>query len=174
MTTESMTTPKKTRTAKGPRRPKRYRPRAAERVSELICQGYTLREIAARAGMPTLSTLQHWYSENETFRAYYVRVRQFQREVLADDIMAIADAFNVIDRADRKVSIDARESRIDQINKTHPEAAGAAAFNAHETLERLQRALERVRKREAAAIPAPQNLSSAESASDSDSPEGDR
>jgi hypothetical protein len=76
---------------KGKLRRSRYSNAAAERVLESIRNGDTLREIAARPGMPRMGTLDRWLRESDEFRALYESARRFRCEVLGDDVAAAAD-----------------------------------------------------------------------------------
>lgn len=53
--------------------------------------GESLRHICAESNMPDKSTVFRWLAANEAFRDQYARARTVQAEVMADDILAIAD-----------------------------------------------------------------------------------
>lgn len=135
-------------------RPKTYRPTVAERVFALIRQGHALSDIAAREGMPTLDTLQRWSTENAAFRTQYERTRQFQSDILADQVVAMADLITLADSEGLKLRIEARKWRVAMIRKDRPAPGAPAAEPSDDTVARLQRALDRIRT--APPVPGPE------------------
>lgn len=128
------------------RRPRQYRSTAAERVCALVCQGVGLREIVARAGMPTLETLQRWLKEDEDFRLSYASACKFQRRVLSDDLVVLTDAIASPDNAGLKLRMDARKWRVGELRQDEDKGGGAKTpdFDV-EVTARLQEALDRVK-----------------------------
>ncbi len=63
----------------------------ADKVCELIMDGYSLRRIEAEQGMPTRLNILKWLRENEKFQTQYARAREEQADVLAEEIIDIAD-----------------------------------------------------------------------------------
>lgn len=55
-------------------------------------EGESLRAICRDAEMPGITTAIRWLSENEQFRAHYTHAKEVQAEIMAEEIMEIADA----------------------------------------------------------------------------------
>lgn len=53
--------------------------------------GYSLRKIEAVEGMPKRLTILKWLRENIAFQTQYAHAREEQADVLADEILDIAD-----------------------------------------------------------------------------------
>lgn len=64
-------------------------------VADTICQGLmagkSLRLICAMEGMPAASTVYAWLGQFPGFSAQYARAREVQADVLADEVIEIAD-----------------------------------------------------------------------------------
>ena len=61
-------------------------------ICERLAEGQTLREICRRPGMPSHSTVLRWVSDNrEGCAQQYARARDFGYEIMADEILEIAD-----------------------------------------------------------------------------------
>lgn len=73
-------------------RPSDYLPEVAEDICSLLMQGESLRKICARPGMPAISTVMVWLQRYEEFMEQYARAREVQAEILAEDIINLADA----------------------------------------------------------------------------------
>jgi len=69
----------------------KYCAELAEKICALLMEGYSLRKICARYGMPDKSTVCRWLAHEPTFRDQYARAREIQAELLADEILDIAD-----------------------------------------------------------------------------------
>lgn len=126
-----------------------------DRVCALIRQGFALRGIAERDGMPTLDTLGKWLEESRAFRARYELARKMQREIFADDVLALARAVAGPDvAADEipglKLRIEALKWRVGGLPKNDGDSHRPGFELDDEAVERLQRAAERIRKRHAA------------------------
>lgn len=77
-------------------RPTKYTPQLAALICSLIGEGQSLRKICvAVEGMPHLSTVMRWLFEPSEFRdqfqEQYRRAREMQAEILADEMVDIAD-----------------------------------------------------------------------------------
>lgn len=83
----------------------------SEEVADMICQelmaGKSLRTICAMEGMPAASTVYAWLGQYREFSAQYARAREVQADVLADEMIEIADTEPDPNRA--RVMIDARK-----------------------------------------------------------------
>jgi hypothetical protein len=65
-------------------------------LSRIAC-GESLRGICAEDGMPNISTVIRWLAADEDFARRYTRAREMQAEILADEMLDIADN----DKSDR-------------------------------------------------------------------------
>lgn len=74
-------------------RPRRYNAELAEDICRQIAEGMSLRQICKQDGMPGISTVVRWLFDEECkeFWAHYARAREIQAELLADELMDIAD-----------------------------------------------------------------------------------
>lgn len=61
------------------------------RVCERIAAGESLRVLCRDQGMPPAAMIRRWLTESEAFRAAYLRAREDRADVLADEIIEIAD-----------------------------------------------------------------------------------
>lgn len=73
-------------------RPSDYTPEIATEICACLMTGESLRSICKREGVPAMSTVTLWLSKHEEFSAQYARAREVQAEVLAEDIIMLADA----------------------------------------------------------------------------------
>ena len=74
-----------------PGRPSKYSLKLALRLCERITEGIGLRKICQEPGMPNAATVFRWLADNKEFCDLYARAREIQAELLADDIVAVAD-----------------------------------------------------------------------------------
>jgi len=65
-------------------------------LSRIAC-GESLRGICAENGMPNITTVIRWLAADEDFARKYTRAREMQAEILADEMLDIADN----DKSDR-------------------------------------------------------------------------
>lgn len=74
-------------------RPTDYTPELAAVICGRLAEGESLRSICADEGMPGKSTVFRWLAseDRKEFRDQYARAREVQAEVLADEIIEIAD-----------------------------------------------------------------------------------
>lgn len=64
----------------------------ADKICEIIStSNKSMRAIAAMDGMPALSTIMKWLSENKLFSEQYARSKELQADFLAEEILEIAD-----------------------------------------------------------------------------------
>lgn len=73
-------------------RPSDYMPEVAEDICKLLMEGESLRSICKRPGMPAISTVMVWLQRYEEFMEQYARAREIQAEILAEDIISLADS----------------------------------------------------------------------------------
>jgi hypothetical protein len=68
-----------------------YTPQIAEFICARIANGESLRKITSDHDMPASSTVFKWLSEQKAFSEQYARAREAQMEVMAQEIIDIAD-----------------------------------------------------------------------------------
>lgn len=88
-------------------RPSSYSEDVADTICQELMAGKSLREICAVEGMPSSTTVFRWLEQYSEFRGLYARAREVQADVLADEIIEIADTETDPNRA--RVMIDARK-----------------------------------------------------------------
>jgi len=72
-------------------RPTKYSPRVAEQICALLMEGYSLRAICKQEEMPCLAIVCRWLAQKKDFVEQYARAREVQAEIMADEILDIAD-----------------------------------------------------------------------------------
>jgi hypothetical protein len=64
-------------------------------MADILCDrlagGESLRTICAEEGMPNKATVFRWLAAHDDFATIYARAREVQAEVLADELVEIAD-----------------------------------------------------------------------------------
>ena len=88
-------------------RPSGYSEEVAGTICMEIMAGKSLRTICSMEGMPSTSTVYAWLGQYQEFSDMYARAREVQADVLADEILEIADSDLDPNRA--RVMIDARK-----------------------------------------------------------------
>jgi hypothetical protein len=91
----------------------RYDPAVAERFCDLIALGATLAEACGRPGLPSVKQVYGWLKRRPEFRIEYVKARAFQREVLADQMLAVA--LDTASAADLEAGIRLTQGRIGRL-----------------------------------------------------------
>lgn len=77
---------------RAPGRPSVYSDKTAAQLCEYIADGKSLRTACAMPGMPSTATVMRWLSdERPEFREQYARAREAQADLLAEQILQIAD-----------------------------------------------------------------------------------
>lgn len=71
-----------------------YSPEIVDIICNRIAEGQSVREIGRTAGMPAASTIFRWLAKYEDFRAKYLEAKDVFAEVLAEEILDIADNAN--------------------------------------------------------------------------------
>jgi hypothetical protein len=79
----------------------------AAKLCEHIADGLSLKEACQLPGMPSRSTAYKWLSEYAFFSDVYARAREERADLIADEIVTIADSDPDPNRA--RVRIDARK-----------------------------------------------------------------
>ena len=72
-------------------RPSEYLPEVGEDICNLLMSGESLRSICERPGMPNRTTVFRWIQSFDGFRNQYAHAREVQADVLAEEIIEIAD-----------------------------------------------------------------------------------
>jgi hypothetical protein len=72
-------------------RPSSYTQQIAERICLELADGCSLRSICAEEWAPETRTVLRWLYANEEFRLQYARAREQQAEMMADELLDIAD-----------------------------------------------------------------------------------
>ncbi|MCK3350267.1 DNA-binding protein [Escherichia coli] len=73
-------------------RPHGYTEEKALEICELVADGQSINKISKMPGMPTRSTILKWFRDVPEFSDMYIRAKEIGFEVLADEIIDIADA----------------------------------------------------------------------------------
>ena len=72
-------------------RPTDYTQEVAEDICNLLMLGESLRSICKRSEMPAIRTVMYWLQRHEDFMQQYARAREIQAELLAEEVIEIAD-----------------------------------------------------------------------------------
>jgi hypothetical protein len=78
------------------------------RILDELAEGRSLRSICRESGMPSVSTVMRWASEDLEFQEQYARAREAGSDAMAEDIQDISDDGS-LDPNDRRIRIDARK-----------------------------------------------------------------
>ena len=76
-------------------------------LCEEIASGKALKDVCLMSGMPKRPTVYQWFSEYPEFKDMYTRAREERADLLADEILLIADTEDDPNKA--RVRIDARK-----------------------------------------------------------------
>lgn len=88
-------------------RPTKYTTKLAEEICKRLSAGESLRKICKSAHMPTEGAVRGWVVDDVgDFSAQYTRARNIGLDVLADEVLAIADGKGDVQRA--RIKFDAR------------------------------------------------------------------
>lgn len=88
-------------------RPSSYTQKLADTICERLLEGESLRNICKSEDMPAASTVFKWLNTIPDFAEQYARAKEEQAEILADEIVQIAD--EEADPAKARVRVDARK-----------------------------------------------------------------
>lgn len=72
-------------------RPSTYSQELADAICERLAEGESLRAVCRDDGMPNISTVLRWVIRMDEFRAQYARARDIGLDVMADEMLNIAD-----------------------------------------------------------------------------------
>jgi hypothetical protein len=124
-----------------------------EQICERIAAGESLRAICRDQDMPSAATIRSWLHESEAFRARHARAREDRADVLADEIIEIADRAEGPTAA--RLQVEARKWAAAKLaprrygEKPAPDPPGAEPEDLpnHQAAARLAAILEAVRVR---------------------------
>ena len=82
-----------------------------ERICELLAAGQSMAQICRSKAMPAQSTVYRWIAESAEFSERYAHAREMQADMLADEIIEIAESCEpeAAAVAKAKARIDARK-----------------------------------------------------------------
>lgn len=91
------------------KQPVKYSDKVFAEICEQIAQGRSLRSICTARNMPHVGTVMRWLADDQDGkrREQYARARDAQSDVIADEILMIADTEEDAQKA--RVRIDARK-----------------------------------------------------------------
>jgi hypothetical protein len=72
-------------------RPSKYTEELGKQICDELIVGRSLRSICKEEWAPGLTTVIRWLVDNEPFRLHYTRAREQQAELMADELIEIAD-----------------------------------------------------------------------------------
>lgn len=75
-------------------RPTIFTPELAEKICDLIEQGYSERQIGEMDGMPTRRTIQSWKDKNSDFLLRSARAREASAEKFSDELLELQENLN--------------------------------------------------------------------------------
>lgn len=88
-------------------RPSKYTPELVDSICQRIALGESLNKICSDADMPNMSSIFKWLGEHPEFSNKYARAKEEQGELMADQIIALADNAEDVNKA--RLQIDARK-----------------------------------------------------------------
>jgi hypothetical protein len=98
----------KPKAARGRGQPTDYTPELAAEMCAMIAEGMSFKAVYSLPHMPARSTVYGWLSVHKEFSEMYARAQEERAEVLADQMLDIADNSD-LDPNDRKVRLDTRK-----------------------------------------------------------------
>ena len=104
-----------------------YSEELAASICAQVSGGLTIKEICLLDDMPGRTAVYKWLGEHEDFANMYARAREERAELVADEIIAIADDGG-LDPNDKRVRIDARKWWAAKVN---PKKFGDKVTNEH-------------------------------------------
>lgn len=113
-TVKAKTPAKKTQAAdkpvekRRPGAPSIYTDELGSRICAMIAEGKTLRQITATEGMPSMFAIMSWLGRGDKpgFNEQYARAHEARSELMAEELLAIADDECTMVRADKHGSRD--------------------------------------------------------------------
>lgn len=91
-------------------RPTTYKPSTGKEICARLMQGLSLRQICKDEKMPDKATICRWLADREKYQEFcdqYALAREIQAEMMADEIMDIADdgANDWMERRDKEEAV---------------------------------------------------------------------
>jgi hypothetical protein len=101
-------------------RPSTFTEELALSICERIAEGQSLRSICRLLDMPAQSTVFKWLTENVKFSEQYAHARVAQAELMADELLDIADdgSNDWMDRYDKEGNVSGRVVDQEAINRS--------------------------------------------------------
>lgn len=101
-------TPAKPAEKRRPGAPSIYTEELGARICAMIAEGKTLRQITATEGMPSMFAIMSWLGRGDKpgFNEQYARAHEARSELMAEELLAIADDECTMIRADKHGSRD--------------------------------------------------------------------
>ena len=93
--------------AKKTGRPTSFTDVMAQSICKQVANGLCLKDICEQTDMPSRQTVYNWLNAHTTFLDMYARAREERADLIADEILAIADTEDDPNKA--RVRIDARK-----------------------------------------------------------------
>lgn len=90
-------------------RPSKYTKALAQDICARIATGSSLRRIADDPAMPELPTMIAWLFRYASFRDAYAQAREIEADILADEVVDIADSETFDNATAAKIRVDARK-----------------------------------------------------------------
>jgi hypothetical protein len=90
-------------------RPSTFDQQVADSICSRIELGETLAKICDDEGFPDRATVLRWCAKHEDFRADYARARLIQAELMADELLAIADTASPEEYNVARLRVDTRK-----------------------------------------------------------------
>ncbi len=90
-------------------RPVKYTRALGQQICIRLVHGESLRRIAEDPAMPGLATIVTWLERHPSFRSAYERAREIEADVLADEVVDIADEDAGDGATAAKLRVDARK-----------------------------------------------------------------
>jgi hypothetical protein len=98
-----------------PGRPSLYSDDLAEKICDLIIEGFSLRSICMLEAMPNRSTVFRWLDKHEDFATKYARAREFQGDYMDDLILDTAQTCEEGNYRSANVKIGAFQWRAEKL-----------------------------------------------------------
>lgn len=97
----------------------RYSPKIAAIICEEIAGGRSLRSVCREEGMPTFQTVMRWANEDrDGFRARYTLAMDMRAQMLADEMIEIADSVEIGKRTKSKSDGTVEEITGDMVERS--------------------------------------------------------
>lgn len=100
-------------------RPSEYNEKMAGKICSELASGKSLRQVCEAENMPARQTVYNWIGENPKFLDQYARVITIRAEIMAEELLEIADngendTYKIIDSG----GVEIEKVNHDQINRS--------------------------------------------------------